>query len=249
MSTLRERLLRTARRQEERHLRSARQVVLRQVASLNLTAAEKAMTRALSLPAAKRPAAVREALLAIREASAATGTPPAALLALLRRATHDRVLNTRDLALLTNPVLVFPDPAEHTARAVARQRKDMNTYWAHESGRFRDDAAKAVREAVRRGLTPEQAATLLQERLGVHRSRAVLIAQDQLLTASSRAEIDLLKAAGVRHFMWQATMDSRTRKAHAELNGKVFTWRGAPELPGRAIRCRCRAVPPPEKPR
>ena len=78
MSTLRERLLRTARRQEERHLKTARQIVLRQVATLNLTAAEKALTRALSLPARKRPAAVREALLAIREASAATGTPPAA---------------------------------------------------------------------------------------------------------------------------------------------------------------------------
>ena len=246
MNPLARRLLDIARKREDRHLADARRAVLRQFRCLSLATAEKALTRALSLPAAKRPAAIREALTAIREASAATGTPPAALLGIMRRATHDRVLNGRDLALLIDPALVFPEPAELAARAVAKQRQDMNRYWAHESVRFRDDSARTVREAIRRGLTPEQAADLLQERLKVHRSRAVLIAQDQLLTASSRAEIDLLKAAGVPRFMWQTMGDNRVRKAHAALHGQVFTWRSAPELPGRAVRCRCRAVLPPD---
>lgn len=245
MTVAQRRLIELAREAEERDLKAARGTVLRQYRSVNLRAAEKALTAALSQPRAKRAQAVKGVLQLISEASRATGTPPAELLRVVRRAVRDRALNTRDLAVLSDPSLVFPDPGEAAADAVARQRADMNRYWAKEQNRFRDDAARTVREALRKGQTPEQAADLLQERLNVSRSRAVLIAQDQMLTAAAVAERTLLKAAGVKEFQWMSLMDGRQRKAHELLHGRVFTWRSAPELPGQAIRCRCRALLPP----
>ena len=244
MNPAQRRLLQLAQAAEDEHLGQARAAVLAQYRRLSLKAAEKALKAALSLPKAQRAAALRGVLAHITEAARVTRTPPDDLLRVIRRATADRALNTRDLGLLTNPALVFPDPAEAAAQAVRVQRREMNGYWSHLPREFRDDVARTVREASRKNLDPAEAADLLQERLNVNRSRAVLIAQDQLLTAQARAEQALLKAAGAKAFQWAAMMDSRTRKAHAELNGKVFAWRAAPELPGAAIRCRCRAILP-----
>ncbi|MBZ9712189.1 minor capsid protein [Deinococcus multiflagellatus] len=244
MNPAQKRLIEQARAAEEEALAQARGAALRQFQQVNLKAAERALKAALSLPRAQRPAALRGVLQLISEAAKTTGLPPAELLRVVRRSVQDRALNTRDLSVLTDPALVFPDPREAAAAAVQRQRREMNRYWAKESQRFRDDAARTAREALRKNLSAEQAADLLQERLNVSRSRAVLIAQDQLLTAAATAERNLLKAAGVKEFQWRSLMDGRQRRAHELLHGRVFTWRSAPELPGQAIRCRCRAVVP-----
>ena len=248
MNPAEKRLLDLAREAEEGHLSAARGAVLAQYQRVSLKAAEKALKAALSLPASRRPEALKGVLQLISEASRATRTPPADVLRVMRAAVRDRVLNSTDLARLTDPALVFGDSIELRAQAVARQREDMNRYWRRETGRFRDDVARTVREAARKGLEVDRVADLLQERLDVSRSRAVLIAQDQVLTAAATAERQLLQAAGVRRFQWRALMDNRTRPAHARLNGQVFTWRSAPELPGQAVRCRCRAVVPPPEP-
>ncbi|WP_159066002.1 phage minor head protein [Deinococcus ficus] len=240
MNAAQRRLLQTARRAEDGHLDDARGAVLEHFRGLTLRQAEKALEAALSQPKAKRAQAVKGVLALIWEASATTRLPPGPLLGIMRAAVRDRVLNAQDFATLTDPTLAFGDTRELQARAVGTQRQDMNCYWAGESERFRDDAAKTVREAVRRGLTPDQAATLLEERLGVHHSRAVLIASVQLLTA--RAEQAVLKAAGVKEFQWQTMLDSRVRPEHAARQGRVYTWRSAPELPGSAVQCRCRAI-------
>ncbi|QLG11733.1 minor capsid protein (plasmid) [Deinococcus sp. D7000] len=244
LSSAHRRLLRQAERQQAAHVTDARAAVNEQQSRLNLSDAQKALEAALSLPKAKRGPAVRETLTLIREASGQTRTPPPELLGVIRRAVSDRALNTVDLALLSDRSLVFGDTRELQARAVDRQRQSMNGYWAGEHKRFRDDASATVREAIRKGLDPEKAADLLQVRLGVHRSRAILIAVDQMLTAEARAEQSLLRAAGVKEFQWAALMDGKTRQRHAELNGQVFAWRAAPVLPGAEIRCRCRAIVP-----
>ncbi|MFB9991236.1 minor capsid protein [Deinococcus oregonensis] len=239
------RLLAAGRRAEDAHLNRAKAAVVRQFQGVTLTQAEKALKAALSQPASRRAASVRAVLGSINEATSGTRVPPEALLGVMRRAVSDRVLNTTDLALLSDPKLLFGDSRELQAKAVARQRKDMNGYWAGETDRFRNDVAATVREAIRRGLDPEKAADLLQERLGVHRSRAVLIAVDQVSTAVARAEQSQLRAAGLKRFLWRTIGDQNVRPAHERLEGRVFTWRGAPELPGAAIRCRCRAMVPP----
>lgn len=244
MNPAQRRLLQLAQAAEEGHLKAARAAVAGQFRAMTLTQAEKALKAALAQPKARRTQAVRGVLALVGEATSAARVPPPALLGILRRAVHDRVLNATDLATLTDPARLFGDTRELQASAVARQRQDMNRYWSGETRRFRDDVAATVRQAIRQGLDPTEAGTILQARLGVHESRAMLIAQDQLLTAIARAEQSVLRAAGVKSFQWYALMDGHTRKAHAELHGRVFTWRAAPELPGGAINCRCRAILP-----
>ncbi|WP_161883948.1 minor capsid protein [Deinococcus alpinitundrae] len=237
------RLIKLARQQEDTHLQAARGAVLRQFRKVALKAAEAELSRVLALPPGRRRASLPLVLRRIDEAMTVTRTPPAELTALLKRAVQDRTLTSDDLVKLLDPSLKLNDPASLQVKTVDRQRKQMNTYWESEGKRFKDDAARTVREALRLGLTPEKAADLLQARLGVHRSRAVLIAQDQMLTAASRAGIDRLKTLGVKQFQWETQQDSRVRPGHQALQGRVFTWRGAPELPGHAVMCRCWAAP------
>lgn len=241
------RLIALARKREDAHLQAARSAVLRQFRKVALKAAEAELTRVLALPPGRRRASLPLVLRRIDEAMIATRTPPAELTAVLKRAVRDRVLSLTDLAALTNRETIFKDTQELEAQAVSQQRKRMNFYWDKESRHFRDMAALSIRESIRRGLSPEKAADLLQERLKVSRSRTVLIAQDQLLTAASLAEQKILRSAGVKEFMFWTVQDGRVRSSHAHLQGKVFTWRSAPILPGAEIRCRCRAILPPER--
>ncbi|GAA4002753.1 hypothetical protein GCM10022631_11840 [Deinococcus rubellus] len=237
------RLIALARKREDGHLDAARGAVLRQFRKVALKAAEAELTRVLALPPGRRRASLPLVLRRIDEAMTATRTPPAELTAVLKRAVRDRILTSDDLVKLLDSSLKLNDPASLQVKAVDRQRAAMNKYWQTETVRFRNDSAQTVREALRLGLTPEKAADLLQARLGVHRSRAVLIAQDQMLTAASRAGIDRLKTLGVKQFQWETQQDRRVRAAHQALQGRVFTWRSAPELPGQAVMCRCWAAP------
>ena len=240
----RRRLLALAERQQDAHLQAARSAVVAQHARLSLVDAQKALEAALSLPRARRGPALRDTLGLIGEVAQASRTPPPELLGVIRRAVRDRVSNSQDLAILTDASLIFGDTRELQARAVAAQRKAMNGYWAGETVRFRNDASATIREAIRRGLDPEKAADLLQARLGVHRSRAVGIVLDQTRTATARAEQSLLRAAGVKEFEWWSARIASSRPGHVQLHGRVFSWRGAPELPGAAINCTCRALVP-----
>lgn len=236
-------LLEAARKAENEALNEARTAVLKRYRRVTLKHAQAALEAALSLPRAKRPAAVREVLTLIGDASRQIGPPPPELLGILRRAVHDRVLNSNDIAELVTGAKLAQDTRELEARAVDRQRADMNRYWAKLPKAFRDDTAKTVREAIRKGLTVEQTAKLLEERLNVSRNRAVLVATDQVRTARSRADIMLLKASGAKEFQWFSQRKPTARKNHLALHGRVFTWRKAPELPGAAINCECRALP------
>ena len=238
------RLLDLAEAEDTAHLGEARAAVLAQFGAVDLKRAEKALAAALKLPASRRPEALRGVMALLQEAARQTKAPPRAVLAVMRRMVRDRVLNAADLAVLTRPDLALPDTRELEAESVARQRAEMRKYWAKESQHFKNTVAVSIREAIRKGMPPEQTADLLQERLSVSRSRAVLIAQDQLLTASSTAERRVLQSAGAKQFQWWSLMDGRQRKSHELLHGKVFTWRSAPTLPGAEIRCRCRAILP-----
>jgi len=237
------RLIKLARQREDAHLQAARGAVLRQFRKVALKAAEAELARVLALPPGRRRAGLPLVLRRIDEAMQATRTPPTELTALLKRAVRDRVLTSDDLVRLLDSGLNFNDPASLQARAVDKARRSMNGYWQSETTRFRNDAARTIREAIRKGLDPGKAADLLQERLGVHRSRAVLIVQDQMLTAAANAGISRLKALGVKQFQWETQGDNRVRPGHQVLQGQVFTWRGATELPGQAVLCRCFALP------
>jgi SPP1 gp7 family putative phage head morphogenesis protein len=113
------------------------------------------------------------------------------------------------------------------------------------------------------GQTAETIRDALQDRVGVSKSRGMVIAQDQSTKLSGSLNEHRQRAAGVLKFRWSTSQDERVRKsvewsasdgregqeAHAELDGEVFSWDDPPTLddevstPGSPILCRCVAVP------
>lgn len=112
-----------------------------------------------------------------------------------------------------------------------------------------DDVAKVLDE--NQGLRHEDLAELLQQRLGVGESRAVLIARDQVLKLNADMTQGRQQAAGITQYTWRTVGDSRVRPEHQKLNGTVHGWTVAPmsgpngerEHPGKAVQCRCQAIP------
>jgi SPP1 gp7 family putative phage head morphogenesis protein len=95
------------------------------------------------------------------------------------------------------------------------------------------------------GLRVEQIRSLIRERFSVSESRADLIARDQTLKLNAQMTRENYKRANVSRYVWTTTRDERVRDAHAELDGKVFSFDEPPEPgnPGEDFQCRCVAFP------
>lgn len=100
----------------------------------------------------------------------------------------------------------------------------------------------------------------LQKVTGMTRSRAKLIATDQMGTLNCRMTEYEHKSLGVDKYKWSARHDTRVRPCHREYNNKIFSWNNPPAdwyvtkgrgivytgnyfHPGEAINCRCSAKP------
>lgn len=107
------------------------------------------------------------------------------------------------------------------------------------------DVERVVFNGFRRGLRFETIAQQIQERRSVSRSRAELIARDQV--ASLNAELTQLRqvSMGVTRYRWRTVGDERVRDEHEEREGEIFEWSDPPEdgHPGEPINCRCSAEP------
>ncbi|EYB68926.1 hypothetical protein DEIPH_ctg013orf0032 [Deinococcus phoenicis] len=238
------RVLDLAALREKRDLDDMRRAVVRQYRVISLDEAARQLRAALDAPnpnsARARTDLTLKALdIAVKE----LGLPPQRAEQIVRRAVRDRVQTHDELLRLQNPALTFNDPAEVQARAVGTARRDMNTYWEKEQRRFRNDVSRTIRQAIRQGLPPEKAADLLEKRLGVSRSRAVLVATDQMLTAAANADRQRQRDMGIKEYLWRTVGDNRVRREHQLRNGARYRWADGGEYPGFAIRCRCRAVP------
>lgn len=103
-----------------------------------------------------------------------------------------------------------------------------------------DDATEAIREG-----STDLAATL-QRRLKVARSRADLIATNEIGTLNSRISQTRMEEAGVERYEWSTSDDEKVRPSHRALDGTIRRWDDPHPTeghPGEAIRCRCVALP------
>ena len=91
----------------------------------------------------------------------------------------------------------------------------------------------------------------IQEQTGAVRSRAQLIARDQVLSLNSDVTEARHRAAGVTEYIWRSSRDERVRQLHRELDGTrhrydeppVVDDRGNRGHPGQFWQCRCTAEP------
>lgn len=118
-----------------------------------------------------------------------------------------------------------------------------------------DDAQYRIEQAVYRAKAQKQSVTELskeiQKQLGIVKSRADLIAVDQIASINADLNEARQKAIGIDSYSWSGKLDKRERPLHKRLEGNIYKWgqsTGAEggQAPGKPIRCRCvaRAVIP-----
>lgn len=83
---------------------------------------------------------------------------------------------------------------------------------------------------------------IVQERTGVARNRAALIAADQIARLNGQLAEMRQRNIGITEYVWMTSQDERVRPTHRAKNGKTFKWADSPK-PGEEIRCRCNAAP------
>lgn len=83
------------------------------------------------------------------------------------------------------------------------------------------------------------------DRFGVSKSRADLLARDQVLKLNGQITKERQTRAGVERYVWTTSGDERVREEHAALEGQVFSWLAPPAVghPGDDYQCRCTAFP------
>lgn len=84
---------------------------------------------------------------------------------------------------------------------------------------------------------------IVQDRTGVGKSRAQLIARDQVGKLNGQLSAMRQKAAGINTYRWRTVGDERVRPKHRVRNNKTYSWDDGEIKPGQEIRCRCVADP------
>jgi SPP1 gp7 family putative phage head morphogenesis protein len=99
------------------------------------------------------------------------------------------------------------------------------------------------------GKTVDELRDRIEERIDVSRSKADLLARDQVLTLNAQITQERHKAAGIEAYIWTTANDERVRDSHEEVDGEKFYWDDPPEIdgervhPGEPINCRCVPFP------
>lgn len=99
--------------------------------------------------------------------------------------------------------------------------------------------------AVRSGTPTAKLAEWIRNEYGVARSRADLIARDQVGKLNGQLTEERQTRIGVRSYKWRGSLDERERDEHVAREGETFRWDDPPEdgHPGEPILCRCWAEP------
>ena len=109
-----------------------------------------------------------------------------------------------------------------------------------------DQVAQIIERGLQEGSRFHSMTQSIQERFGITRRRAKLIARDQ--TSKLNASLTKLRQQelGIEEYVWQTAGDERVRATHRAHDGKKFRWDNPPKNtghPGTDVNCRCVAVP------
>lgn len=112
------------------------------------------------------------------------------------------------------------------------------------------DLIRSIEGTIQRGFRSGQStATItkeLEKRMNVSKSRARLIARDQIGKLNGQLTNQRQTSLGVEKYVWRTSEDEKVRTAHIAQNGKKYAWSKPPANtghPGQDIQCRCYAEP------
>lgn len=108
-----------------------------------------------------------------------------------------------------------------------------------------------LEEAEREGWRVEKIRKEVQGRFDVSRSKADLLARDQVLKLNANVTQARQTEAGIVEYVWSSSSDERVREMHDELDGTIQRWDDPPVTneegdtnhPGGDYQCRCVAIP------
>jgi SPP1 gp7 family putative phage head morphogenesis protein len=112
------------------------------------------------------------------------------------------------------------------------------------------DVSETIEQAHAQGLRVEELRKTLMDRFGVSKSRADLIARDQVLKLNGQVNQHRQQQVGIMEYTWSTSRDERVRDAHQDLQGKTYRWDTPPDVgrgrnlnPGQDYQCRCIGIP------
>ncbi|WP_288481985.1 minor capsid protein [uncultured Deinococcus sp.] len=182
---------------------------------------------------------------AFDKAAASLAEPPDTLARAVREAVQSGVTGTTEMFAASQVVTdAFTVPATLQLRFREHALARMNDFWAAESPRFRAEVQGAVYDGLERGQNIDQITKRIKDRAGVSRSRATLIARNEVGHAAAFAMRESQKEAGLTEYIWRTASDNRVRKEHKKRDGKTFSWDDPPAggHPGEDYQCRCVAL-------
>lgn len=114
-----------------------------------------------------------------------------------------------------------------------------------------DDIEDLLSQAESGAWRVEELQGKIQERFGVSKSKANLLARDQTLKLNGQLTKVRQTNAGITKYIWTTSHDERVRPAHADLDGTECLWSSPPVVddqgrtahPGEDFQCRCVAFP------
>ena len=122
--------------------------------------------------------------------------------------------------------------------------------------RYFAEVEKLIRDGFREGTTTRDIAASIRRRFAVSRSRAQLIARDQIGSLNAKITQAKQRELGVVRYIWRTSQDERVRgdpeglypdaePSHFDRDGEEFSWDEPPVdgHPGEPINCRCTAEP------
>lgn len=113
---------------------------------------------------------------------------------------------------------------------------------------IKDESVRKIEGIAQRGIQAgtrhEEIAKQIREIYGNSKSRARVIARDQISKLNGQLTMNRQKAIGIKRYIWRTSMDERVRPSHQAKEGKTFYWDKPPSdtgHPGQDILCRCSA--------
>lgn len=111
--------------------------------------------------------------------------------------------------------------------------------------RFFGEVEGIVGRGLMAGTLTDDLGEQIERVYGVSERRAQLIARDQVGKLNGDLSMYRQTTIGIDSYIWSTSKDQRVRPDHADREGKEFRWNNPPEdgHPGKAIYCRCVALP------
>ncbi len=131
--------------------------------------------------------------------------------------------------------------------------KDLVNVWVAENvrliktvpERYFGDIEGIARRGLMEGTPVDEMAEEMKRHVDIATRRAELISRDQIGKLNGDLTEYRQTGAGIDEYVWSTSKDARVRPEHSEREGRVYKWSDPPKggHPGKAIHCRCVALP------